>query len=407
MEAMNAMKDGTKKFAAILAAAAALAVAALLAWIFSLQGTVGLFEWHPPWRLNFLLIGAAGLVPLALALVALPRLKDRSWKAGGPIAAASFAFAALGILLAAGLAAYVLASARAVASPQPALALVDPMAGVPGSGGEVRLSLSSDPHWGADTSDSWARASIIESVAAAVPKRDAFLILGDNTETGMEDSSWRQETRDLSSLLGGLPVRSLMGNHDALIDGQYHFGRYFLPAPMRSDSGSPYYYSMKAGPALIVVLNLLWSDESFDRAQAEWLERRLSSVPEGEQVIVLSHAYFYASGYVDEYGNKWYDMPGTIATVSPILERHKVALVVSGHNHYMELLRHGGVTYAVIGAMGGILDPEPTYRSPASVWFKAGTFGYLDLDISAAGIQLAFRGKDGSFLHEDIIPARR
>jgi hypothetical protein len=402
---MGNMSIRTKKFAIAMAAVAALAIAALLSWFFSKESTLGLFEWHPPWRRNFLLIGAAGLIPLLLGLIALPRLKDRSRKGGGALAAATLAFSALAILLALGLFSYAWSTAHSLATPIPSVTLVDPAIGIPGSGGAVHLSLSSDPHYGASTSDAAARTAIIKSVAAASPRRDAFLILGDNVETGMEDASWHEEAAELSSLLGGLPLRPLFGNHDGLIDGQYHFRKYFFPSSMRTDSGSPFYYSMSAGPAEIVVLNLLWGSESFGRAQAAWLEKTLSALPAGKQVIALSHCFFYASGYVDEYGLGYYDHPGTIARVAPILERHKVALVVSGHNHYMELLQHRGVKYALIGAMGGALDPEPSYHSPASLWFKQGVFGRLDLDISAAGIALAFRDRDGKALREDFIPA--
>ncbi len=400
------MKPGTKKVSLAMAAAAGLAIAAALAWFFSRQSTIGLFEWHPPWRRNFILIGAAGLLPLLLALAALPRRKDPAWKPGPALAIATMAFSALAILLAGGLFAYVWSSARSVALPIPSLTLVDPAVGVPGSGGAVRISLSSDPHWGVDTSDADARTAIIKGIAAARPRRDALIILGDNVEMGMEDTSWRQETLELSSALGDLPVRSLLGNHDGLIDGQYHFEKYFAPSAQKTDSGNPFYYSMSAGPAEIVVLDLLWGAETFTRAQAAWLERTLAALPAGKQVIALSHCFLYASGADDEYGYGWYDMPSTIARVAPILERHKVALVVSGHDHDMELLKKNGVTYAVIGTMGGILDVEPTHHSPASLWFKGGVYGRLDLDVSSAGIALAFRDKDGAALREDFIPAR-
>jgi hypothetical protein len=394
--------------AAATAGAAALSVAALLGWLFSLEGTLGLFQWQPEWRRNFLLIGAAGLVPLVLGLAALPRLKDRGRKGRLPLAAATIAFSALALLLSGGLFAYVISGARSVAEPRPSLKLVDPAVGIPGTAGVVRLSISSDPHWGAETADAPARTAILQGVARASPRRDAFLILGDNVQMGMADSSWREETAELASVLGGIPVRSLLGNHDGLIDGQYHFGAYFSPPPLRAGSGSPYYYAMSAGKAEIIVLNLLWGAESFGKAQAAWLERTLSGLPADRQVIVLSHCFFYASGYDDpDSGMPWYDNAGTIAKVSPILERHGVALVVSGHNHYMELLRKNGVSYAVIGTMGGLLDPAPTYVSPASVWLRDGAFGRLDLDIGDAGIALAFRDRDGRTLREDFIPARK
>jgi acid phosphatase type 7 len=191
-----------------------------------------------------------------------------------------------------------------------------------------------------------------------------------------------------------------------VIDGEYHFKRYFMSATMKTDSGSPFYYSMSAGTATVIVLDLLWGAESFGAAQRAWLERTLADQPAGRQIVVLSHCFFYSSGYVD-LGMPWYDHFGTIAKVAPILERHKVALVVSGHDHYLELLRKNGVTYAVVGGMGGKLDPAPTYSSPALAWMAQGKYGRLDLDISGAGIAMTFRDERGEPLREEFLPAAR
>jgi UDP-2,3-diacylglucosamine pyrophosphatase LpxH len=405
---MAPMKSKTGGAALILCAAAPLAIAALLVWLFSLQSTLGLFEWNPSWRRIFLLIGAAGLLPLLLGLATLPRMPERRRTLGSVLRVSALAVSALALLLACGLFAYLWSTSHSIASAPPALRLVDPSKGLSGSGGILRISLSSDPHWGSPTSDRASRNAILSSLAAASPRRDALFILGDNVETGMMDSSWRDEAADLLALAPELPVRPLLGNHDGLIDGQYHFKAYFFPPALHSDSGSPYYYSMNAGPATIIVLNLLWGAESFEPAQAAWLEKTLSALPEGRQAIVLSHAFMYGSGYDDPDGDMpWYDNAGNIKRVVPILERHHVALVVSGHNHYMELLRKNGVTYAVVGAMGGVPDPIPTHHSPASIWFRQGSFGWLDLDIGAAGIALSFRGADGASLREDFIAAAR
>jgi tartrate-resistant acid phosphatase type 5 len=403
---MGRMKIRTKTVSLAMAAVAALSIAGVLAWLFSLESTLGLFQWQPPWRRNFILIGAAGLVPLALALAGLPRRRDGAWRPGAAIAVAAMAFSVLALALAGGLFYYVYSSDHELKLPLPSVRLIDPSAGIASAEGVLRLSLSSDPHYGNPESSVDAHRSILRSVAAAKPRRDAFLILGDNVEQGMDDSSWREEATDLS-LLGNTPVGAVFGNHDGLVGGQFHYQAYFMPTPMKTDSGSPFYYSMSAGPAEIVVLELLWGAETFSSAQAAWLERTLSALPAGKQVIVLSHCFVYASGYVDEFGLNYYDSPSDIAKVAPILERHKVALVVSGHDHNMELLAKNGVTYAVIGAMGGPLDPERSYSSPASLWFKAGTFGRLDLDISAAGIGMAFKDKDGATLREEFIPAAK
>ncbi|MDP3177914.1 MAG: hypothetical protein Q8M76_08420, partial [Spirochaetaceae bacterium] len=42
------------------------AAAALLAWVFGMQGSVGLYRWEPYYRTAFQALGAAGLLPLAI-----------------------------------------------------------------------------------------------------------------------------------------------------------------------------------------------------------------------------------------------------------------------------------------------------------------------------------------------------
>jgi len=154
------------------------------------------------------------------------------------------------------------------------------------------------------------------------------------------------------------------------------------------------------------VLDLLWGEEDFDLEQRAWLSAQLESIPRRDAVIVLSHCYFYASGYDDpESGSPWYDHPGTIREVVPILEKYGVDLVLSGHNHYLELLEWNGVAYAVIGAMGGVPDPEPTYRSPASKWIRVSTFGFLEAEFYSDRIELIFRDSGGAELHRAAVSA--
>jgi len=401
--------------AAIVAASTAVA-AACLAWIFTRESSLGLYRWTE-WRgrLNAIMIGAAAPAILGLAALALRRLTR-----GGPGALAAKAAAGLelgaailGALVALGMAALWIGlgslSRSMSGGPAPALRLVAPVSGIapnPARGGSVLLSFSSDPHWGAETADARAREAVLRGVAAAKP--DAFFALGDHVEQGMYEGPWREAAADYAAFLGEVPFRPIMGNHDGLINGQYHYERFFFPDRAASGSGSPFYYSIDSGPVAVFVLNLLWGNEGFAGKEARWLEEGLAALPPGKQAIVVSHCYAYASGYDDEKtGAPWYDHQGMIKALSPILERGKVALHISGHNHYLELLEKNGVHYAVVGALGGKLDPAPSYVSPASKWIAVATFGRLDVEASAAGLKLGFVDSEGKLLKEETIAATR
>ncbi len=407
------MKTETKVFSLVAGGLAAAAVFGFLIWLFSLEGTRGLAAWG--WRRIFLAVAVVGALPLLLALAGLPWLRREEAIPGALFSGTAIGLAALCIVAVAIGFGEIELRARRLTKPRPTLKLIEPAAGIipggpadPESGAMLRLSISSDPHWGAETANATARTAILGAIAAAQPQRDAFFILGDNVDFGLNEAAWRAEALELAAALPDIPIRPLLGNHDALLHGERHFASYFFPKRFRSDSGSPYYYAIEAGPATIIVLNLLWGTESFDANQRAWLERRLAATARERPVIVLSHCFFASSGYVDEKtGLPWYDHADTLGSVAPILERYGVDLVVSGHNHYMELLERNGLTYALVGAMGGTPDPVPSYSSPHSRWFSRAVYGWLDLDVSAKGIALAFRDETGKLLHAAFVPAKR
>lgn len=390
---------------------AAIAVAAFFIWFLGLEGSRGLGAWG--WNKIYYAIAAVGVLPLVLSLLTLLWRRTEMAKPAMVLGIASLVLSVIvcvGILITWG---ELVTRAHKVSGPIPDLNLVDPSKGiapagpVDASGREVlRISLSSDAHWGAETADAEARSAILRAVYREEPRRDAFFILGDNVQMGMNDGEWKAEALELSSELGSIPIRPLLGNHDAIIDGQYHYKAYYFPPRLSSDSGSPYYYSIDAGPAVIVVLDLLWGAEEFDAKRSAWLEKTLAAVPADRRIIVLSHCFFASSGYMDG-AYPWYDHEGMLAKVAPILERHKIDLVVQGHNHYMELLERNGITYATVGVMGGKPDPEPTHVSPWSKWFLQGSYGWLDLDVTAKGITLNFHDTTTAVVHSSFIPATR
>jgi hypothetical protein len=258
----------------------------------------------------------------------------------------------------------------------------------------LRLAFSSDPHWGADTSNATVRTQILEGIAAGKP--DAFFMLGDTVETGNSATQWNLALSDLEALIPAVPLRLMLGNHDALFGGQYLYRTLFFPKGFSSDSGSPYYWSIDAGSATIVAVDLPWGTEMFGARQRTWLEKTLAAADPRKPLIVISHSYFYASGYDDPtFDTPWYDHYQNIPALVPLFEKYGVDLVISGHNHYQELLAHNGVAYAIIGSMGGIPDPEPSYRSPWSRWINVGGYGWLDVEVLPGRLALTFRNETG------------
>lgn len=416
-----------------LGALAALALCAVMnGWHYSLEGARGFYVW---WKTDILrMLLAMGLVPMTLAILALPLARLKSALPGKVMRGLSLAASSAVSLISIAILAFLIAGPRQGDIDPPKLTLIDPSKGIayssPSSssgavavmqaGGttpakketaqshessapRLRLSFSSDPHWGADTSDASARTEILASVAEYRP--DAFFMLGDTTERGSSAGHWESALADLEAIIPLVPLRVLLGNHDALFGGQYLYKKLFFPQGYASDSSSPYYYSLKSPDALVVVLHLPWGTEDFRSRQRGWLEKTLAGADRSKPVIVLSHSYFYASGYDDPVmGKPWYDHRENIPAITPLLEKYKVDLVISGHNHYQEFLKRNGVAYAIIGAMGGIPDPAPSYVSPASVWIAPpATYGRVDVEVGAGGLSVKFKNAAGVTIHEEYL----
>ncbi len=406
-----------KKFrnSLFLTGAAIVAFATMVLYMLGLKGTKGFFTWYLP--IPLLPVAVLVILPFALALLA-GFFREQSGIAARILRWIAGIGAVLVLFASCGFSGFLYFTPRSGTIELPKLTLIEPAAGIvphsasqAGGGGTspfLRVSISSDAHWGSPRANATARESILKGITSANPARDAFFFLGDGVELGMLTAQTKAEIADLERLIPGVPFRPLIGNHETIAGGEFNFRRAFFPPGMKSDSGSPYYYTVKAGEATFVVVDLPWGTENYDKRQAAWLEKTLAAIPQEKPVIVLSHSFFYASGYDDpRTGVPWYDHPENIPAISPLLEKYKVDLVVSGHNHYMELLEKNGVSYAIIGAMGGIPDPAPSYTSPASLWLRQGGFGWLDLDIDATAILVTFRDENGLALRTATIPVAR
>ncbi len=408
--------------------ACACVLAPLAALVLYLQaGTAGLLSWMPEYRPPIVAGTLSPLAPLALYAVS-RRISRRRTRFGAPIRLASLALAcllSLAVLAGGGL------FARLCTDYDPVLAASVPVIRLatgetrllgatrpttpsdsPSRAGEIplaRLAFSSDPHVGNPKSRPETTGAILASAIRL--DHSLFFLIGDIAEMGFPGTGLEDAARLVAEATGGaracdgedaanggqaMRLVTLMGNHDAVVAGSYRYRAYFNPAR---------YFHLRIANVHVIALDLLWGSESFDRAQRAWLERTLESVPEGERVIVTSHCFMRSSGYVNrDTGKDWFDHGETLRDVAPILESRGVDLVITGHNHYLEYLvspesASGARTaYAVVGGMGGHVDPDPEYVSPQSVWHGAGSHGFATVEIFEDGIELAFRDETGRVL---------
>jgi UDP-2,3-diacylglucosamine pyrophosphatase LpxH len=260
----------------------------------------------------------------------------------------------------------------------------------PAVDGQLHFAVASDAHYGAGTARNDYTAEMLAEIASPANSFNMFFFLGDLVEYGFQKSQWQQAFKSFSSTTSTIPTRFAVGNHDTLFSGFNNYNNYCYPEAMNVQTGSRLWYRIDAGKVHFLILDLEWSAESFTSAQAAWLETQLQSIPVDDWKIVMSHAFYYASG-LEENGWKWYDNPETIEKLTPLFKEYGVDLVFSGHNHRLELLHNSGVVYAVCAPFGGLSDPAATYISASSIWNGTGGCGFVDITLNGEQCTLIFR----------------
>ena len=458
----------SKTLFAILIVAAPVVTGLVMGWLFSLDGTLGLYQWMPEYRSIFIAVGVLGISAPLLTLVAL--VAHRARRLLGILAVV---FALLGVLAPLALVGYFLPNSFKLAPSTPPLLLVTDGAGVngvpnlalvfrtaqetqntlyygeealsqqvaepravrehllplknlkPGTRYQWRLNdgatctfatpavqASSDPlyhlavggdsHFGDSLSasasgDPTIVPSIFKFVAEPLNQFNAFFVVGDSVNMGATLEDWQIALEKFAPFTCSVPLRPLMGNHDAIINGTPQYLAYFYPQGMATPIGTRDYYRIDAGRVHLILLKMLWGVESFSAEQRAWFVTQLEAIPADEWTVVLMHSMVYSSGSVVD-GAAWYDPIEMVQQVAPLLEKYKVDLVISGHNHDLEFLQKNGVSYAVVGGLGGALDPVASHISPASVWYAPGQYGFLDVTILYDTIELSFRDPTGNEL---------
>ncbi|MFN3411902.1 MAG: metallophosphoesterase family protein [Exilispira sp.] len=265
------------------------------------------------------------------------------------------------------------------------------------------FAVSSDPHFGRDRSRNDYTKKILD-FAQKDKNNSFFAILGDFVETGYSKSDYQLVSDFLSENLTNLPLIAVMGNHDAFVGGHRFYKTIFSPF-YTINTESPYYkhyqYRLKNNNIHIINLSLLWGVEDFSLKQKRFLIKELSLTSTEDIVIILSHSFIYASGYTEEGGIPWFDNISAIKTLEPVFKKYDVDLVLSGHNHTMELIDKDNIYYAIIGAFGGLPDREKTFTSSGSLWYSSGKYGYAKISLYPQYFIITFLNENNEILFEN------
>lgn len=358
-----------------------------LGWLVGLHGTGGMLHIDSFFRLGLVVILIAVVFLAALAIWQL--LLDR--KPGHRLEIWFVAPVVLLTLIEITLpvAGFIYLNSPVSSNVENRIEISDTKPAVPGT---LHFAVFSDAHFGSSNGRPDLSAKMLEAIANPANNYDCVFSAGDLVEFGFSDSQLQTAFNYLNPAFSAMPVGFIPGNHDTFFTGLEKYNYYC------NASGSQLWQRYDIGDIHFLCLDIEWSAETFIAEQAAWLEEQLKSIPQNEWTIVIGHGHYYASGTVVN-GWNWYDNPETIQAVTPLFEKYEVDMVFSGHVHQLEILEHSGVTYLVTGAFGGKLEPDYSYKSPASLWYAGGQYGFTDITINGDTAEIIFRDPDYNTLY--------
>ncbi len=149
----------------------------------------------------------------------------------------------------------------------------------------------------------------------------------------------------------------VLGNHDIYFDGWKSYKELIGP--------SVYWFEVMFPEGKDLYICLDTANGTLGRKQTEWFKTFLEKNRSGyRHCIILTHTNLF---YTDNSQNSSGNMPleETYALMD-FLGRHKVSLVLQGHDHYREVLDYDHVRYVVIGAISDKCDSPEYLRIEAS-----------------------------------------
>lgn len=382
------MKKSSKKVF-ILGIIGALFFFGFIYYLYNTMGMAGLIKWEKTYKMYYIYLLAAGITGVVLSLLSLTGKKL--------IKVLTVIYSV--VLIVASLAAGYYVYSLGTWEPEHEIKLNyygsedAPLSNTK----NVSVAVASDSHWGAEASNSEARNRIMDTVNNG--EWDLFSVGGDIVEYGYNKSQVLEAIDDMEQHLTKVPVNFVMGNHDVLVNTSANFRRFFQP---KEES---YNYVLEIAPGVHwVVYNILWDMSDITGDDLNWLDETLSSFDEDDTVIVQSHGFAYGSGYVSEGGGQWWDIPGITENVVPILEKYNVDLMISGHQHSMELMENNGVYYALVGPFGGpLFNHYDTPTKAKQLYYNGDTYGFSSIEIEGNETTISFRDVYGNKLYSHTI----
>ena len=256
--------------------------------------------------------------------------------------------------------------------------------------------------YGDNRTDDASHAQVVRAMAS-IPA-DFILHTGDFVEDGGDARQWQTFFDIEAPLLRRTCVFAAVGNHELLDQSATYFLRYFALGPpdvwrgAEPAPGTPLLSgTFRWASARFFVFNAMSRfTEGADRA---WLERVLNEA-DGEaglvwRVIVAHHGPWSAGPHGDNRAL-------LEAGIPDLFRKHKVNLVLAGHDHIYERGEKGGLPYLVSG--GGGAPAYEVKHVRAQTKKAEAVRHFVEVTATRDGLAIVARRMDGSLLETCGLP---
>ncbi|HEY4059048.1 MAG TPA: metallophosphoesterase [Kofleriaceae bacterium] len=258
---------------------------------------------------------------------------------------------------------------------------------MPAAGSTVRIGIYGDVRGGHST-----HRKLVEQMFAE--PLDLVAVTGDMVLRGPDVADWQRFFAITEPLLGAVTYLPTIGNHDLGLDGAQMFA--LPPAPSGRPPGA-FWYAFDFADIHLVFLD----SNAYDaRAQETWLDADLAAARARKvrAILAFTHDGPYSRGY--HGGNV-----DARTRYAPILVRHGVDYLFSGHDHLYQRGEQDGLRYIVTGGGGASLyNPVCGVKGRRAcavadgMKFVAKEHHFLVATIDATTIEICARKTDGSLV---------
>ena len=160
------------------------------------------------------------------------------------------------------------------------------------------------------------------------PGLEFIMLAGDLVDRGNERTNWDHFFLRAEEIFERMPVMPCVGNHEYLDMGPRLYRSFFaLPRNGPAGIAPGLVYSFEVGSAFIAVLDstLAVSDLREARRQADWLDDALAHTRAPWKLVMFHHPVYPS--------HPWRDTPVLRDHWVPVFDKHRVDLVLQGHDH--------------------------------------------------------------------------